>query len=166
MKKEEVSEILWIAVFLNEKNDHWICFAHWSLSTVFCDRSVSYRCQGWHPTPCFEFLSAGIFSILALLLDQSKTSPIPAGCLSCHLHLHGLACGDFWWQWSMLWPVPLSVWCALVGDLAWTTWSQWVCPWWFAVWRLLSHHENMAIMDLCYRMIIVNDTFQVFRILR
>ena len=121
MKKEEVSEILWIAVFLNEKNDHWICFAHWSLSTVFCDRSVSYRCQGWHPTPCFEFLSAGIFSILALLLDQSKTSPIPAGCLSCHLHLHGLACGDFWWQWSMLWPVPLSVWCALVGDVTCST---------------------------------------------
>ena len=36
-----------------------------------------------------------------------------------------------------LWPDPLSVWFVLVGRLAWTSWSQWVCPWWFPVWLAL-----------------------------
>ena len=49
---------------------------------------------------------------------------------------------------SSAWPIPnlphpvcvplclsrLSVCFALVESLAWTSWSQWVCSWWFRVW--------------------------------
>ena len=34
---------------------------------------------------------------------------------------------------SVLWPAPLSVWFASVGDMAWKAQSQWVCPWFLLV---------------------------------
>ena len=48
-------------------------------------------------------------------------------------------------HWSMLWPVPLSVWFALVGGLAWASWSQWVCSWWFPV----CHSHRRCRCPIC-----------------
>ena len=48
-------------------------------------------------------------------------------------------------HWSMLWPAPLSVWFALVGGLAWASWPQWVCPWWFPV----CHSHRRCRCPIC-----------------
>ena len=100
-------------------------------------------------TPWFAWpLSAGILAVLSPLLAPSKTCPIPVYIpLSLTASWNGL----WGWRlhWSMLWPAPLSVWFALVGGLAWTSWTQWVCPWWFRAWLALPHSTlSPALVDL------------------
>ena len=93
---------------------------------------------GTFPTPWFAWaLSADILAVLSLLLDPSRTYPVPVCIHLCLSLLGGVGCGDFRRHWSMFWPAALSVWFTLMGGLAWTSWSQWVCPWWFPVWVTL-----------------------------
>ena len=119
-------------------------FACWPFSTVlsqvfwqecFIEKPESV----WLPlVPHLSLLelSAGILAILSPLLDSSKTCPVPA-CIPLYLsQIHGVGCGDFLQHQSMLSPVPLYVWFALVGGQEWS-WSQWVCPWWFPAWLAL-----------------------------
>ena len=40
---------------------------------------------------------------------ESSAWPIPFSIPLCHSQLHGVGCGDFWWQWRMLWPAPLHL---------------------------------------------------------
>ena len=92
---------------------------------------------GTFPAPRFVWsLSAGILVVLSPQLDQSKTCLVPICILLCISRLRGVGCGTEVWS--------------MVGGLAWTLWSQWVCPWrWFPE-RLLvpSSALCLALEDL------------------
>ena len=83
------------------------------------------------------------------MLGPSKTCHVPVCIPLCLSQPRGVGWWEFWWHWSMLWPAPFSVWFELVGGLAWTTWSQWVCPWYFRVWLALPRSALCpALADL------------------
>ena len=78
----------------------------------FSGRSVSQRRRNR-----FGYLS---HSVVCLSSVSWHTCPLPVCIPLCLSRLRG----DFRRHWSMLWLAPLSVWFALVGSLAWTSWSQ------------------------------------------
>ena len=108
-------EILQSAVFLNEKLDLRFHFACWPfskvLSQVFCQECLFgsvWVCLGLfgylsHSLVCLSSVSWHTCSI------ESSALPIPVSIPLCHSQLHGVGCGDFWWQWRMLWPAPLHL---------------------------------------------------------
>ena len=111
----------------------------WTISSGSRSHRDAGISLGTFPTPWFSWVpSASILAALSPLCDPSKTCTVPVRNPLCLSRLRGMGCGDFRQHWSMLWPVQLSVWFALVGGLTWASWSQWVCPWWFPV-GLVAH---------------------------
>ena len=134
-------EVLRFAVFLNEKLDPWPFCLLAILDSAFQSflAGVSHRDAGiglgTFPIPWFAWtLSDNVLAVLSPLLDPSKTCPIPVCIPLCLSRLHGVGCRR---HRRMLWPAPLSIGFALEWSLAWASWSQWVCPWWFPVWLAL-----------------------------
>ena len=132
-------------------------FARWPFSTVLSEafgQQVSHRDAkinlSTFPTSGFVWaVSAGILAVLSPLLDPPKTCHVPVCFPLCLSRLRGVGCRYFWRHWCMLCPDPLSVWFALVGGLARTSWSQWVCPWWFPAWHALPRSALcLALADL------------------
>ena len=113
-------EILRFVVFLNENLYLWICFACWPFSTL--------PFQVFWQEYLLEAAESGLvpFSLLGLLQLCHRSSLHPFVSFT----VRGVGCVDFWQHLSMLWPVPLSVWFALIVGLAWTAWlvSLWLCP--------------------------------------
>ena len=109
----------------------------------FSSRSVSQRCQNQLGYLSLSLVCLSSVSWHTCSIESSawpiQDLPVPVCIPLCLSWLHGVGCGDFLQHWSMLRPAPLSVWFALVGGLAWTSWSQWVCPWWFQVWLALLY---------------------------
>ena len=111
-------------------------FARWPFSTVLSEvfgQQVSHRDAeinlGTFPTSGFVWaVSTGILAVLSPLLDPPKTCHVPVCFPLCLSRLRGVGCRYFWRHWCMFCPDPLSVWFTLVGGLAWTSWSRWVCP--------------------------------------
>ena len=98
----------------------------------FSGRSFSQRRRdqiGYlsHCLVCLSSISWHTCSIKSS--DPPKTCPVPVCIPLCFSRLRGVDCGYFRWNWSMLWLASFCVWFTLV--LAWTSWSQRVCPWWF-----------------------------------
>ena len=137
-------EFLRFAVFMNEKLDLWIYFACWPFSAAF-SQAFWKEClidmpeSVWVPSHSLVCLSSQLVYLTASihLFDPPSTCHISACILLSFSQLHGVGFGDFQQHWSMLWSAALSVWLASLGDLTWTAWSQWLCPWWFLVWLLL-----------------------------
>ena len=144
-------EVLQFVVFLNEKLDLWLCFACWPFSTalskVFRQECLIEMLKlVWVPFPLLDLLE---LCQLAYSAWPIKSCPVPVCIPLCLSWLYGVGCGDFQWHWSMLWPARLSAWFAFVGGLAWTSWSQWMCPWWFPVWFTLPRSAFwIALADL------------------
>ena len=98
----------------------------------FSGRSFSQRRRdqfGYlsHSLVCLSSVSWYTCSIKSS--DPPKTCTVPVCIPLCFSRLRGVDCGYFRWNWSMLWLASFCVWFTLV--LAWTSWSQRVCPWWF-----------------------------------
>ena len=128
-----------------------------SASQVFWQECFTEASESvWVPFPLLVLLELCQLAHLQywVLFDPSRTYPVPV-CIPLYLlQLCEVGCADLQWHWSMLWPAPLSV-CIGVGclnafrGLAWTTWSHWVCLWWFPVWLALPHSALCpALTDL------------------
>ena len=114
--KHAPHEVLWSAVFLNEKLDNWIRFACRPFSMVpsqvfwqedptevlksargFSHSLVCSSPVSWH-TCCFDSS-----------ISPTKTCSVPVYCLLCLSRLRGASCKEFLQHRSML-SAPLPVW--------------------------------------------------------
>ena len=137
---------LLLLFFLKGKLDLWLRFACLPFSTVLshvfwqeCLRETPESV--WVPFQILgllELYQLAYLKFWVLCLSYPRLAPSQSASL-CVFHgfMEWVNCGDFLRHWSMLWPAPISAWFALVRGLAWTSWSQWLCLWWFPVWPAL-----------------------------
>ena len=128
-----------------------ICFACWPFSTalpqVFWQEClIETPGSVWVPLPLLRFTWALSAGILAWPVQDLPVC-IPF-CLSVHAFMELVVLISYSTK-VCCWPAPLSVWFALAWGLAWTSWSQWLCPWWFPIWlTLLCAALFPALADL------------------
>ena len=136
-------EVLWFAVFLSEKLDRLLSFACWPFLTVlfqvFWQECLTEMLESvWVPFPLLGLLECQLAYLQYWVL-----------CLPHH-SLHPFV--SFVASWSGLqgfsmalkYALTCSIFCLVCigGSLTWTSWSQWVCPWWFPLSLTLSRSAH------------------------
>ena len=149
-------EVLRFAVFLNEKLDLWLCFACWPFSTVLSqvfwqECLVETPESVWVPFPLLgllELCQQAYLQYWVLCETHPRLAPSQSASLCV---FHGFVEWVVGISTALKYVLTCSTFCLVCigGYLAWTSWSQWACPWWFRVWIALPRSALCpALADL------------------